>query len=92
MGITSAYYIRKYDPTAEITVIDKDPEVRGASEGNACQAIINPFVINTGISIKKVLKENILRYDNPMSYFKLSLIFDLQFMYFVKTLFKYVFV
>lgn len=83
VGTTTAYFLAKrggYD----ITVIEKDFPIKGATEQNANTITFIPYPAFTTINIWNVLKDNLMMKENPVSYFKASLLFDSHFRYWLK--------
>lgn len=83
IGVSTAYFLAKkggYD----ITVIDKEYPIRGASEQNANTITFIPYPAWTTMNIWKVLKDNLMMKENPTSYIKFSLIFDSHFRFWLK--------
>ncbi|CAI2368205.1 unnamed protein product [Moneuplotes crassus] len=78
MGINSAYFLAK-DGRYDVTVIEKDNPIKGATEqnGNALTFILYPAW--TTMSIKQVMKDIVTFNSTPTCYFRLSLLFDKHF-------------
>jgi len=78
VGVTLAYFLTKLG-SFDVTIIDKDISVKGASRQNANTITLIPFPAWTTINIWAVLKQNVLRDANPSSYFRFSLLLESQF-------------
>ena len=78
IGIASAYYLSKFGDY-EVTVIEKDTPVRGASEQNANTITISSLPVFNSMNFMKILKENLMFKEKPSSYVKFTLIFESQF-------------
>lgn len=83
IGLSSAYFLSKTNKY-DITVIDKDVPIKGASTRNAGTITLSSYIPWTATNIWKVIKENLLMYDNKMSILKFSLIFDSDFRYWMR--------
>ena len=84
MGLTSAYFLSKKNSNLDITLIDKNYPVKGASEQNACTITLIPYPSFTEIDIWSVLKENIFGYENKLCLFKFSLLFESHFRFWLR--------
>jgi D-amino-acid dehydrogenase len=87
VGTSTAYFLSKrggYD----ITVVEKDFPIRGATEQNANTITFIPYPAFTTYNLWKVLKDNITMAENPLSYFKFTLLFDSHFRFWAKNFMK----
>jgi hypothetical protein len=82
-GISSAYFLARKGGY-EITVIDKDNPIKGASEQNGSTVTFIPYPAWTTLNFWKVLKDTVTRVENPSSYFNFALIFDSHFRFWLK--------
>ena len=78
MGLTSAYFLSKFGDY-EVTVIEKDKNIKGASEQNANTITISSLPVFNSTNYMKILKENLMRKEKLTSYVKFTVIFDSQF-------------
>ena len=87
IGLTSAYYLSKYG-NFDVTVVEKDYPIKGASEQNANTICISMLPVFSSMNYISVIKENLMFKKNPTSYLKFSLIFESDFRYWFKHLLK----
>ncbi|CAI2368714.1 unnamed protein product [Moneuplotes crassus] len=78
MGINSAYFLAK-DGRYDVTVIEKDNPIKGATEKNGNAITFGLCEPSTALPLWEVIKEKLTFHPNPSHYFRFSLIFDKQF-------------
>ena len=83
IGLASAYYLSKFGKY-QVTVIEKDNPIKGASEQNLNTICIDLLPVLNSMNYIKVIKENFMFKENPTSYLKFTLIFNSDFRYWLK--------
>ena len=87
VGLTSAYYLSKFG-NYDVTVVEKDYPIKGASEQNANTIWIDMLPVFNSMNYLNVIKENLMFKENPTSYLRFSLIFESDFRYWLKHFIK----
>lgn len=88
LGISSAYYLAK-DGRYDVTVIDKDNPIKGATSQNGNTITFIPYPAWTTMSVKTILKDALTNSSKPLFYFKLSLLFDSHFRFWCRKYFQH---
>ena len=83
IGLSTAYFLSKYG-ISNISVIDKDSPIKGASIRNAGTITLSSYFPWTSVNIWRILRDNLLMRKERDSYFKFSLIFDKEFRFWLK--------
>ena len=87
VGLTSAYYLSKFG-NYEVTIVEKDYPIKGASEQNANTIWIDMLPVFSSMNYLNVIKENLMFKENPTSYLRFRLIFESDFRYWLKHFIK----